>query len=110
MQTRAPWLGAHTSAAGPKAVVPPSALVAPGWEAQNCLDEFSFIHVSSALGCLIRGMWLSSGYKGQRGAGDLVGSVCTSPNAAQDSSQVSAPVQALCCRKQDSWGALGCPK
>ena len=109
-QTRAPLLGAHTSAAGPAAVVPPSAMVAPDWEAQSRLDGFSITHVGSALGCLIPGMWLSSGCGGQRGAGDLMGSVWTFPNAAQGSTQILAPVQALCCRERDSWGALGCPK
>lgn len=66
-QARAPSVRAHTSAAGPEAVVPPSALVAPGWEAQSRLNGFSITRVGSALGCLIPGMWLFSGCGGAAG-------------------------------------------
>lgn len=109
-QTRAPLLEAHTLAAGLEAADPPSALVAAAWEALSCLDGFSITHVGPALGCLVPGMWLSSGCREQRGARDPMGSTCTSPNAVQGSTQVPAPAQALCCREHDSWGALGCPK
>lgn len=39
--TRAALLGANALAAGPEAVVPPCALVAPGWEEQSRLDGLS---------------------------------------------------------------------
>lgn len=109
-QTRVPLPGAHTLAAGPKVVVPRPALVAAGWEAQSRLGGFSITHVGSALGCLIPGLWVSSVCGEQRGAGDFMGSVCTSPNAAQDGTRVPAPAQDLCCREHDSWVALDCPK
>lgn len=39
--TRAALLGANALAAGPQAVVPPRALLAPGWEEQSCSDVLS---------------------------------------------------------------------
>lgn len=91
IQTRISLLGSHTLASGPEAVVPPSALVTPVWEAQSHLDGFSITQVSPALGCLIPGMWLSPRCGGQQGAGTLVGSMSTSHNAEEGSTQVPAP-------------------